>query len=195
MSNVFIRRTALTLSRQGAVRHVSFSWSYENCCIGTARILTSWVSQSAVLVYRWLVVVFQVFELGKQNRATAYTDMNEHSSRSHALLCATIIGVNTSTGSRTTGNPIGQPTVPYLEGRGRVIYYPLPLPGREILNFVLKCFKIFTAFARMINNLSARRNCHYGHPVLSSSTGLWGGRVYLPVPTIKIDKTFRPLLN
>ncbi|XP_031564254.1 kinesin-like protein KIFC3 isoform X2 [Actinia tenebrosa] len=45
----------------------------------------------------------EVFQLGKQNRSTAFTDMNEHSSRSHALLCVTIIGVNRSTGSRTTG--------------------------------------------------------------------------------------------
>ena len=42
--------------------------------------------------------------MGKTNRATAITDMNEHSSRSHALLCVTVIGVNRTTGHRTTGN-------------------------------------------------------------------------------------------
>ena len=42
--------------------------------------------------------------MGKTNRATAITDMNEHSSRSHALLCVTVIGVNKTTGHRTTGN-------------------------------------------------------------------------------------------
>ena len=42
--------------------------------------------------------------MGKANRATAITDMNEHSSRSHALLCVTVIGVNRTTGHRTTGN-------------------------------------------------------------------------------------------
>ena len=46
----------------------------------------------------------QVFAMGKTNRATAITDMNEHSSRSHALLCVTVIGVNRTTGHRTTGN-------------------------------------------------------------------------------------------
>ncbi|EDO45950.1 predicted protein [Nematostella vectensis] len=47
--------------------------------------------------------VNEIFQLGKQNRATAFTDMNEHSSRSHALLCATVIGVNRTTGARTIG--------------------------------------------------------------------------------------------
>lgn len=45
----------------------------------------------------------EVFAMGKTNRATAITDMNEHSSRSHALLCVTVIGVNRTTGHRTTG--------------------------------------------------------------------------------------------
>lgn len=45
----------------------------------------------------------EVFAIGKRNRATAITDMNEHSSRSHALLCVTVIGVNKTTGHRTTG--------------------------------------------------------------------------------------------
>jgi len=45
----------------------------------------------------------EVFSIGKTNRATAITDMNEHSSRSHALLCVTVIGVNKTTGHRTIG--------------------------------------------------------------------------------------------
>ncbi|XP_067052351.1 kinesin-like protein KIFC3 isoform X2 [Acropora muricata] len=45
----------------------------------------------------------EVFSIGKTNRATAITDMNEHSSRSHALLCVTVIGTNKTTGQRTTG--------------------------------------------------------------------------------------------
>lgn len=45
----------------------------------------------------------EVFAMGKTNRATAITDMNEHSSRSHALLCVTVVGVNKTTGHRTTG--------------------------------------------------------------------------------------------
>nr|XP_029494561.1 kinesin-like protein KIFC3 isoform X2 [Oncorhynchus nerka] len=45
----------------------------------------------------------RVFELGHMNRATACTNLNEHSSRSHALLIITVAGVNTSTGHRTQG--------------------------------------------------------------------------------------------
>ena len=41
--------------------------------------------------------------MGKTNRATAITDMNEHSSRSHALLCVTVNGQNKTTGHRTIG--------------------------------------------------------------------------------------------
>ena len=37
------------------------------------------------------------------NRATACTNLNEHSSRSHALLIITVAGVNSSTGHRTQG--------------------------------------------------------------------------------------------
>ncbi|XP_069510416.1 kinesin-like protein KIFC3 isoform X2 [Ambystoma mexicanum] len=45
----------------------------------------------------------QVFEIGHTNRATECTNLNEHSSRSHALLIITISGVDYSTGVRTTG--------------------------------------------------------------------------------------------
>lgn len=45
----------------------------------------------------------QVFELGHVNRATACTNLNEHSSRSHALLIITVSGFNTATGNRTQG--------------------------------------------------------------------------------------------
>ena len=47
-----------------------------------------------------------MFAIGKTNRATATTDMNEHSSRSHALLCVTVVGVNQTTGQGTKGNVI-----------------------------------------------------------------------------------------
>ncbi|XP_068692900.1 kinesin-like protein KIFC3 isoform X1 [Montipora foliosa] len=47
--------------------------------------------------------VNKVFAIGKTNRATATTDMNEHSSRSHALLCVTVVGVNQTTGQETKG--------------------------------------------------------------------------------------------
>ncbi|XP_058485568.1 kinesin-like protein KIFC3 isoform X2 [Solea solea] len=45
----------------------------------------------------------RVFELGHMNRATACTNLNEHSSRSHALLIITVCGCNTATGDRTQG--------------------------------------------------------------------------------------------
>ncbi|KAI3377441.1 hypothetical protein L3Q82_008420, partial [Scortum barcoo] len=44
----------------------------------------------------------RVFELGHMNRATACTNLNEHSSRSHALLIIiTVSGFNSATGNRT----------------------------------------------------------------------------------------------
>ncbi|XP_030270394.1 kinesin-like protein KIFC3 isoform X3 [Sparus aurata] len=45
----------------------------------------------------------KVFELGHMNRATACTNLNEHSSRSHALLIITVSGFNSATGNRTQG--------------------------------------------------------------------------------------------
>lgn len=45
----------------------------------------------------------QVFEFGYNNRTTEFTNLNEHSSRSHALLIVTVRGVDCSTGVRTTG--------------------------------------------------------------------------------------------
>lgn len=45
----------------------------------------------------------RVFELGHMNRATACTNLNEHSSRSHALLIITVVGYNATTGTHTQG--------------------------------------------------------------------------------------------
>ncbi|KAG9352536.1 hypothetical protein JZ751_020950 [Albula glossodonta] len=45
----------------------------------------------------------RVFDLGHMNRATACTNLNEHSSRSHALLIINVSGFNSSTGHRTSG--------------------------------------------------------------------------------------------
>ncbi|XP_051787461.1 kinesin-like protein KIFC3 isoform X3 [Erpetoichthys calabaricus] len=45
----------------------------------------------------------KVFDLGYMNRATACTNLNEHSSRSHALLIVTVNGLNVTTGTRTSG--------------------------------------------------------------------------------------------
>ncbi|XP_012868358.1 PREDICTED: kinesin-like protein KIFC3 isoform X3 [Dipodomys ordii] len=45
----------------------------------------------------------KVFEFGHTNRTTEFTNLNEHSSRSHALLIVTVRGVDCSTGLRTIG--------------------------------------------------------------------------------------------
>lgn len=45
----------------------------------------------------------RVFELGHNNRATACTNLNEHSSRSHALLIITVSGYNGTTNTHTQG--------------------------------------------------------------------------------------------
>ncbi|KAM8888631.1 kinesin-like protein KIFC3 isoform 3-T3 [Synchiropus picturatus] len=45
----------------------------------------------------------RVFELGHVNRATACTNLNEHSSRSHGLLIINVSGYNCTTGSSTQG--------------------------------------------------------------------------------------------
>ncbi|XP_073883195.1 kinesin-like protein KIFC3 isoform X13 [Macaca fascicularis] len=45
----------------------------------------------------------KVFEFGHTNRTTEFTNLNEHSSRSHALLIVTVRGMDCSTGLRTTG--------------------------------------------------------------------------------------------
>ncbi|KAK1161924.1 kinesin-like protein KIFC3 isoform X4 [Acipenser oxyrinchus oxyrinchus] len=45
----------------------------------------------------------RVFELGHMNRATACTNLNDHSSRSHGLLIVTVSGINCTTGGRSTG--------------------------------------------------------------------------------------------
>ncbi|XP_058135918.1 kinesin-like protein KIFC3 isoform X3 [Dasypus novemcinctus] len=47
--------------------------------------------------------IHKVFEFGHSNRTTEFTNLNEHSSRSHALLIVTVRGVDFSTGLRTTG--------------------------------------------------------------------------------------------
>jgi kinesin family protein C2/C3 len=48
--------------------------------------------------------MFQLFALGKKNRATAVTSMNEHSSRSHAILRVTVSGTHNASGTTVTGN-------------------------------------------------------------------------------------------
>ncbi|XP_055504622.1 kinesin-like protein KIFC3 isoform X4 [Leucoraja erinacea] len=45
----------------------------------------------------------KVFELGRVNRATDFTNVNEHSSRSHALLIVSVTGINLTSGARTVG--------------------------------------------------------------------------------------------
>ena len=48
-------------------------------------------------------VLLKVFAVGHKNRATAATNMNIESSRSHALLCIKVTGKNLTTGAQTLG--------------------------------------------------------------------------------------------
>ncbi|XP_067416212.1 kinesin-like protein KIFC2 isoform X2 [Emydura macquarii macquarii] len=48
----------------------------------------------------------KILSLGKRNRATYCTNMNQHSSRSHALLTVTITGTDCSTGTKASGKLI-----------------------------------------------------------------------------------------
>lgn len=56
----------------------------------------------------------QVFEFGHIKRVTECTNLNEHSSRSHALLIVTVRGLDRSTGLRTTGGCHSKPSPRYL---------------------------------------------------------------------------------
>ncbi|KAK0048052.1 kinesin-like protein KIFC3 [Biomphalaria pfeifferi] len=47
--------------------------------------------------------VNKLFDIGRRNRVTASTNMNEHSSRSHCLLRVTVTGLNATTGSKSLG--------------------------------------------------------------------------------------------
>ncbi|KAK6983284.1 Kinesin-like protein kifc3, partial [Biomphalaria glabrata] len=47
--------------------------------------------------------VNKLFDIGRRNRVTASTNMNEHSSRSHCLLRVTVTGLNPTTGSKSLG--------------------------------------------------------------------------------------------
>lgn len=46
----------------------------------------------------------QILATARRNRITFGTQMNQHSSRSHALLCITVQGTDLATGSKTTGS-------------------------------------------------------------------------------------------
>lgn len=78
--------------------------------------------QHNILVFvglSWVAVsnvddVNRVFTIGHDNRATASTNMNEHSSRSHALLCVEIVGENLTTGVKTFGKFMDSHWVFYL---------------------------------------------------------------------------------
>lgn len=69
----------------------------------------------------------QVFEFGYNNRTTEFTNLNEHSSRSHALLIVTVRGVDCSTGLRTTGeSTVAILVKPSFSILGAVLTCPLP---------------------------------------------------------------------
>lgn len=49
------------------------------------------------------VAFMKILATARRNRITFGTQMNQHSSRSHALLCITVQGTDLATGSKTTG--------------------------------------------------------------------------------------------
>lgn len=50
-----------------------------------------------------ILVFVKILATARRNRITFGTQMNQHSSRSHALLCITVQGTDLATGSKTTG--------------------------------------------------------------------------------------------
>ena len=73
-----------------------------NYVLPTSCILDVWNSKYCKNI-QCMYIIMQVFALGHENRSTGATKMNIYSSRSHALLCITVIGVSKSTGSQTIG--------------------------------------------------------------------------------------------
>nr|XP_018673165.1 kinesin-like protein KIFC3 [Ciona intestinalis] len=64
---------------------------------------TLFVQRLSIIPVTDLNAVNRLFEFGRSNRATASTNMNEHSSRSHAVLMVTVTGKNKTTGLETIG--------------------------------------------------------------------------------------------
>lgn len=52
------------------------------------------------------LVFVKILATARRNRITFGTQMNQHSSRSHALLCITVEGTDLATGSKTTGQSL-----------------------------------------------------------------------------------------
>lgn len=73
-------------------------------------------------------VALQVLEAGRASRATACTDLNERSSRSHALLMVSVAGLNGTTGSRTQGDAGAAWRGGRLTRRPLDAFDPPPLP-------------------------------------------------------------------
>lgn len=58
-------------------------------------------------IMKLTVLVFvKILATARRNRITFGTQMNQHSSRSHALLCITVQGTDLATGSKTTGQSL-----------------------------------------------------------------------------------------
>ena len=55
---------------------------------------------------------FQIFGLGKKNRATANTQKNKDSIRSHSILRIVVVGSHNTTGSVVTGDKVVQCSPP-----------------------------------------------------------------------------------
>ena len=77
----------------------------------------------SVYVFRkiQLIPLWQVFTLGQKNRSTAATKMNISSSRSHALLCISVMGHNAINGTKSFGI-ISACSIQNTAGRARQKY-------------------------------------------------------------------------
>ena len=102
------------------------------------------------------------------NRATACTNLNDHSSRSHALLIVTVAGFNSSTGHRTTGTPICTDThrcVSQQTHRG-IMYPHIPLIAYLGLALSISTFPCFTFTLKLFSFVmcAASREAEPGRP-------------------------------
>lgn len=54
-------------------------------------------------LYSPIICFLQILAIARKNRITFGTQMNQHSSRSHALLTVTVLGTDLASGAKTTG--------------------------------------------------------------------------------------------
>ena len=55
------------------------------------------------MTHACVFVFAKLLKTARRNRITFGTQMNQHSSRSHALLCISVLGTDLASGAKTTG--------------------------------------------------------------------------------------------